>query len=67
MDPSEALRELRACLDYWRREREPKEEPSPDVVHYMERAMELTEALDQWISAGGFLPAQWARRQKPRR
>lgn len=56
MDPDATLEELReiARLNEEGRfefDREP-----------LERAVELIEALDEWISRGGALPAAWRRR-----
>jgi hypothetical protein len=58
MDPDENLREqreLRATI-CGRRDRN---EPVPD--HEIERFCDVVEALDDWISTGGFLPDAWAR------
>lgn len=33
-----------------------------DTVALTQRLCDLVEALDQWISKGGFLPTQWARK-----
>ncbi|MDQ0923356.1 hypothetical protein QF038_001864 [Pseudarthrobacter sp. W1I19] len=46
MDPTETLRQLRQCIAN-----------EPDNT---ERIIELFEALDTWITRGGFLPAQWS-------
>lgn len=50
MDPNANLAEQRrlfSSLDKWTRAD-------------LERLAELAEALDEWISAGGFLPDAWA-------
>lgn len=48
MDVNAALDELRAIIN----RRDPEE---------YERALELVEAIDQWLSKGGFLPNAWNR------
>jgi hypothetical protein len=52
MDPDENLKEQREIVD---RILDGNEE------NYVKLA-ELVEALDKWISKGGFLPKAWARR-----
>lgn len=51
MDPDAALTELRDLT----------REPDTHDEHQMSRTVELITALDQWLSAGGFLPAAWTR------
>jgi hypothetical protein len=54
MDPNAALAELRTFLRQWEasaREQRPIEE--------YDRAIELARDLDEWLSRGGFLPAEW--------
>lgn len=46
MDPDVCLAEIRAILD------------KPDADAYADLA-ERVEALDQWLTRGGFLPAAW--------
>lgn len=43
MDPNATLAQIRECID---------EADGP-------RAIELFEALDGWLSSGGFLPTDW--------
>jgi len=55
MDPNAALAALRRLVIVNR-------EPTLDtatVLQRLDRACELFEALDEWISRGGFLPADW--------
>ena len=58
MDPTANLREqleiVRAILDL---EREPIEPARLRIA--AERLAELVEALNGWLSRGGFLPLQW--------
>jgi len=56
MDVNAALAELRELTAAWERagSRGPWSEADAD------RAIELARDLDQWISRGGFLPADWA-------
>jgi len=58
MDPTANLREqleiVRAILDL---EREPIEPARLRIA--AERLAELVEALNGWLSRGGFLPVQW--------
>jgi hypothetical protein len=58
MDPTANLREqleiARAILDL---EREPIEPARLRIA--AERLAELVEALNGWLSRGGFLPVQW--------
>ena len=50
MDPDEVLHRLRVEVQEVLR----GEEPSPAAM------AEAFEALDQWLSKGGFLPSDWA-------
>jgi hypothetical protein len=53
MDPDAALEELRRIT---RRASEGEADPGD-----FDRLCELVEALDGWISGGGFLPEAWRR------
>lgn len=56
MDVNETLRILReAKADYWRAD------TYEDATEAANRAMEAYESLDEWLSRGGFPPAEWAR------
>lgn len=55
MDPDTALRELRAALAA-------VEDAGPDrdeEITALRQVAEYAQALDGWISAGGFLPSLW--------
>jgi hypothetical protein len=54
MDPNAALANLRAALD-------PERGDSPGFEDALDDAIEAFAALDEWLSKGGFLPAEWAR------
>lgn len=51
MDPNAALTEMRAIIASCQDGRD----------YDADRLAELAGALDQWLSSGGFLPADWAR------
>ena len=51
MDPDATLKEIRELLEIWKVEAFHAEE--------VERLAELVEALDEWLSKGGFLPKAW--------
>lgn len=60
MDPNANLEEQRRLAkQILSAGRGPKQNLTLDRAH---RLAELVEALDEWISGGGFLPADW---QKP--
>ena len=71
MDPTEALNRMRHALErYWRAEREASDATDaglePAAKHYREEMAEASEdiaehaqALDAWLSRGGFLPTWW--------
>jgi hypothetical protein len=50
MDPESTLQELREHV------RAAQNGETVDV----DRALDLVEALDQWLCGGGFLPREWA-------
>jgi hypothetical protein len=54
MDPNEALRIIREARAEIFSEGEPY---APSMVY---RLAEATDALDTWLSTGGFLPGAWA-------
>ncbi len=58
MDPNACLNELRALNE---RVRDGVAEP-----WQVERLAELFEALDEWLSKGGFTPEAWKPPQVPR-
>ena len=57
MDPNATLREIRKLVEEIQRRTLDEEEcnVSDDFV----RLAELTQALDEWICKGGFLPNEW--------
>jgi len=58
MDPDEALKEIRRLAVIVRDRCDRGEDPDVDGA-----ASDLAEAvrgLDEWLSAGGFLPSAWA-------
>lgn len=61
MDPNEALKNLReAARDNLAHAEEFKDRPGELLVMIYEAA-ESFQALDEWLSKGGFLPADWQR------
>lgn len=54
MDPNAALNKLRVSLDaYWKAEADSDEDAIVlDII-------EAAEALDEWMSRGGFAPTDW--------
>lgn len=58
MDPNEALRQLRDALRRLRYADSHTDEQN--TVDY-EVVAEYAQALDEWLSKGGFLPERWAR------
>ena len=60
MDPNESLKRARAML---RRYGETGDTADiPDVA----TLADAFEALDAWLSSGGFLPTAWERKRSPR-
>lgn len=52
MDPNKTLKDLREIVSLYN---------EGDADHWeIERAVELVEALDEWLSKGGFLPEAWS-------
>lgn len=51
MDPNATLERLREIVQWWN-------EGDADASD-LETAVELVESLDQWLSKGGYLPADW--------
>lgn len=56
MDPEEALKRLRELS---RQTNEALHTGVTDPVHLLEAWEEQFEALDQWLSNGGFAPQEW--------
>jgi hypothetical protein len=57
MDPNEALRKAREALKQYR-----GADSSGDAVFPAEELADAFEALDTWLSNGGFLPRAWTHR-----
>ena len=57
MDPNANLEEQRRLVAQINKDRDEEKVPSE---HDAYRLAELVEALDGWISRGGFLPRDWA-------
>jgi hypothetical protein len=55
MDPNEALRRIRAAIADLQ-----SAESSSAVSVAADELAEHTQALDEWMSRGGFLPTAWA-------
>ena len=56
MDPDATLREIRARIVSIR------QRAALEGVDYdAEQLVELVQSLDDWLSSGGFLPADWSR------
>ena len=53
MDPNEALAIIRAAAERYR-------DDLSTEVEDLAPALEAFEALDEWLSKGGFLPGAWA-------
>jgi hypothetical protein len=54
MDPNQALADARAACEQWAH----SERGDHDLVALAE-LVNAFEALDQWLSRGGFLPRDW--------
>lgn len=60
MDPTETLKELRTRVFYAQANRESGLTfPDVDPDENNARILELFQALDSWLTRGGFMPAQW--------
>jgi hypothetical protein len=57
MDPEQALRDARAACEHWAH----GERGDYDLVAF-DNLVNAFEALDQWLSNGGFLPRDWQRK-----
>jgi hypothetical protein len=57
VDPDQALRDLRAALRDWHRSH------PQDRLDALRDVATAAEALDDWISDGGFLPTDWSAKQ----
>jgi|GEM_PF-1298127 len=59
MDPNEALRQIREAVSTWRAGAEYGWRSEEDSDRCALRLVKHAEALDEWLSRGGFLPAAW--------
>lgn len=62
MDPDANLAQIRELRKFFM---EPPDEMTPGLTNaFIDKAVELAaliEAQDEWMSKGGFLPADWAK------
>ena len=58
MDPNEALKNLRQAYSDWE---DNYGTDGANAIDAGERMRDAAEALDGWLSKGGFLPDAWAR------
>jgi hypothetical protein len=56
MDPNTVLDSLRTLAEYLR------DEDAGVVLDYAEETADAFQALDSWLSNGGFLPHDWERK-----
>jgi hypothetical protein len=62
MDPNETLRIIRATIKQMRvEEPTPYREARPEFIQHARDLAAHVEALDEWLTQGGFLPATWQR------
>jgi hypothetical protein len=54
MDPDEALRQLRRAIAQYRQAADPGQQ-----LQAADRVIDHAEALDHWLTGGGFPPAAW--------
>jgi hypothetical protein len=54
MDPNEALRQLRSAITEYRQAADPGQK-----FHAADRVIDHAEALDHWLTDGGFPRAAW--------
>jgi hypothetical protein len=54
MDPDETRRQLRRAITEYRYAAEPAQS-----LRAADRVIEHADALDDWLTAGGFRPAAW--------
>lgn len=58
MDPNETLRMLRAAI---RQSHQSSADRMVTELEALESVRDYAEALDEWLSRGGFLPSAWER------
>lgn len=59
MDPDEALRLAREAAEDLQRQLDSEDPSSSAIEQEAAKLREHFTALDEWISSGGFLPADW--------
>ncbi|CAB4131449.1 hypothetical protein UFOVP276_204 [uncultured Caudovirales phage] len=57
MDPNETLNQLRESVKDWYANTLPVN--SVEAIAELGRVIELVQAMDDWLSKGGFLPNDW--------
>lgn len=62
MDPDAALRRFRVALSQYHQTSVTEDDSVLLALAY--EAMEAAEALDEWLTRGGFLPAAWRPRSR---
>jgi len=65
MDPNANLEEQRELVATINKERDDGASDPDELIQAALRLTELVEALDAWISGGGFLPREWATSANP--
>ncbi len=66
MDPDATLREIREIIKASHKEVCDDEDKEFEYLENMGRLTELVEALDNWITGGGFLPNDWKEDIRPK-
>lgn len=66
MDPNETLKRLRALTVATLRIADDPPDLESEAPRLAYELAESFEALDQWLSGGGFLPRAWAPQESPR-
>jgi len=59
MDPDEVLSRLRDAVKEWEADAEGSVMTSEQVEERLDTVLDLFDALDAWITAGGFIPRAW--------
>lgn len=54
MDPNATLAEMRGIVEQWN-----TNAPGDEAYHLLSLLTDHVEALDKWLSSGGFLPSVW--------
>lgn len=59
MDPNAILAQIRAVINLVRDDETAR---TLDAYAELEKITDEAEALDEWLSGGGFLPTEWERK-----